>query len=78
MWLNYQDTQLDIIKFIRCGLESWLSGSSITYELNKYMEPKTQIELLTQILLGWEVLLHGFLTTKLVCIELGSRKTGNR
>ena len=47
VWLNYQDTHLDIFICICSGLGSWLSGSNITYELNEYMEPKTKTSLRT-------------------------------
>ena len=81
-WMMDNNTQPDIMEFIASGLSSWLTSSSISPNISP--EPQLQLAFHYQRLLGWEALLHGFLTNKIVhCqqqhyTEMKSRKLGTR
>ena len=82
IWLNSVDTHPDITSFLYNGISSWLTSSPFGF--NKSIAPDLLIAMKSQLLLGWEALLHRFITRKLVTcqhdyyIHTESRKSGKR
>ena len=82
VWLASKDTDPDIINFIHKGLTAWFNSDSADIGHNLDMELLTAFR--SQLLIGWEATLHGFLSHKLVSCQksyytqIGSRKLGTR
>ena len=83
VWLNSVDTDPDITLFIISGLSSWLADTPSS-DNDTAVEPKLLHAIKSQLLLGWEVFLHGFIAKGLIeCqqdyySDMDSRKTGTR
>ena len=75
-------THPGISKFLCEGLQSWFLTKE--YDIGHNTEAHIKMVYRTQVLLGWESLLHGFLSTKLIQCQLQyytaleSRKLGTR
>lgn len=65
MWLNSVDTHPDIILFIISWLTSWLAAKP-TPALDTAIDFKLLHAIQQYMLLGWEVVLHGFLAKSLI------------
>ena len=63
-WLLKKETQPDIIMFPCEGLESWFQSKH--YVIDSNVEESIQIAFESQILIGWESLMHGFMSKKLI------------
>ena len=81
-WLIQKETQSDIVEFLGDGLESWFQSER--YEINENVDSHIRIAFESQILIGWESLLHGFMSKKLIMCQqlhytsLKRRKLGTR
>ena len=75
-------THPEILQFICEGLQSWFKKGE--YDIDHNMEPHIKNACRTQALLGWESLLHGFLSINLIQCQqqyytlMESRKLGSR
>ena len=82
-WLSSVDTHPEISDFLVKGLTSWLTPNCY-FSFDSSVALPLQTAFLTQLQLGWEALLLGFLTTPLLHCQhsyyhsKGSRKSGNR
>ena len=83
VWLQSVHTHPDIECFLYYGILSWLTLDPYTYQTNTTGDPTLHIIFRTQILIGWEALLNGFVTNGLITYQqkyytdLGMKKTGN-
>ena len=84
IWMKSVHTQPDIAYFIFKGLQSWLSSGSIIFNLDDTIDPSIFTACKYQLLVGWEAMLHGFISQRLVTCqqdhysEMSSRKLGTR
>ena len=62
VWLQSVLTHPDIVCFLYHGIISWLTLDPNTYQPNTTGDPALHIIFRTQILVGWEALLNGFVT----------------
>ena len=84
LWLQTVNTQYDIEVFLFKGIKSWLTQGSYHFGIDSLVHPDLYNAFRTQVLIGWEALLFGFVCTGIIEHQqihyntLGSRKTGNR
>ena len=84
IWMKSVHTQSDIAYFIYKGLQAWLSRGSIIFNLDDTIDPSIFTAYKYQLLVGWEAILHGFISQRLVICqqdhysEMSSRKLGTR
>ena len=84
VWMKSVHTQPDIEHFVIHGLTSWLSNGELQFELDDNIDPVILNACKYQLLLGWETLLHGFISKRLISCqqdhysEMSSRKLGTR
>ena len=82
LWMTTVQTHPEISKFLCEELKYWLQTDE--YEIDHNSEANIKLAYRTQVLIGWESLLHGFLSTKIVQCQqqhytsLESRKLGTR
>ena len=83
IWMKSVHTQSDIEHFIFHGLTSWLANDS-SFVPDDTMDPVILHACRYQLLLGWESMLHGILSKKIITCqqdhysESSSRKLGSR
>ena len=80
LWLQTVNTQYDIEVFLFKGIKSWLTQGSYHFEIDSLVHPDLHNSFRTQVLIGWEALLFGFVCTGIIQHQqayyttLGSRK----
>ena len=64
-------TQPDIEFIVTNGIGSWLSNGLVSFELDTFIESVILFTLKYQFLLGWDTLLHGFISKKIMIFQQG-------
>ena len=78
--MKYIHTQLDIDFFVTNGIKSWLTNDLISFGLDTSIDPVILSALKYQLILGWDTLLHEFISRQFVICqqdtysEMSSRK----
>ena len=84
VWLRSVNTDADTEQFLYTCILSWLTVGKTSFNIETSVHPILVIAFRTQLLLGWEALLYGFVVTGIITQQhsyyssIGSRKTGNR
>ena len=69
VWLQSVHTHPYIQCFLYYGILSWLTLDPYTYQTSTTGDPTLHIIFRTQILIGWEALLNGFVTNGLITYQ---------
>ena len=84
VWMKSVHTQPDIEYFIIHVITSWLYNDNVPFMMDDTIDPVMLHACRYQVLLGWETLLHGFISKRLIICqhdhysEMSSRKLDTR